>query len=104
MQIKRPFLRHFVIETSGESKDLNSIAWLHRKVKILVKSLGVTSIKRIYHKFSPQGISLVYILSASHAALHSWPEENYLHIDLVTCTKNIELSDVKSAINGCLIR
>ncbi len=31
--------------------------------------------------------SMIFILSESHIALHSWPNKGYLHIDIVTCTK-----------------
>jgi len=37
------------------------------------------------HKFSPQGITGVVLLAESHVALHSWPEINYLAIDIFTC-------------------
>jgi len=37
------------------------------------------------HKFSPQGITGVLLLAESHIALHSWPEINYLAIDIFTC-------------------
>ncbi|MDI6603352.1 MAG: adenosylmethionine decarboxylase [Patescibacteria group bacterium] len=39
------------------------------------------------HKFSPQGITGVVLLAESHIALHSWPEINYLAIDIFTCGK-----------------
>jgi len=37
------------------------------------------------HKFSPQGITGVVLLSESHIAIHSWPELNYTAIDIFTC-------------------
>ena len=37
------------------------------------------------HKFSPQGITGVLLLAESHIALHSWPEINYVGIDIFTC-------------------
>ena len=37
------------------------------------------------HKFSPQGITGVVLLAESHIALHSWPEINYVGIDIFTC-------------------
>ncbi len=38
-----------------------------------------------WHKFSPQGITGVVLLAESHIALHSWPEINYVGIDIFTC-------------------
>ncbi len=37
------------------------------------------------HKFSPQGITGVLLLAESHIALHSWPEINYIGVDIFTC-------------------
>lgn len=37
------------------------------------------------HKFYPQGITGVVLLAESHIALHSWPEFDYLAIDIFTC-------------------
>ncbi|MBZ1345227.1 MAG: adenosylmethionine decarboxylase [Candidatus Nealsonbacteria bacterium] len=56
--------------------------------KILItaaKKSENTPLKTIIHKFSPQGITGVILLQESHIALHSWPEKNYLAIDIFTC-------------------
>ncbi len=56
--------------------------------KILItaaKKSKNTPLKIIIHKFSPQGITGVVLLQESHIALHSWPEKNYLAIDIFTC-------------------
>lgn len=37
------------------------------------------------HKFSPQGMTGVLLLAESHIAFHSWPEINYVGIDIFTC-------------------
>jgi S-adenosylmethionine decarboxylase len=42
-------------------------------------------LKVAIHKFSPQGMTGVVLLAESHIALHSWPEFNYLAIDIFTC-------------------
>jgi len=42
-------------------------------------------LKAMIHKFEPQGVSGVVLLEESHIAMHSWPERDYLGIDLFTC-------------------
>jgi len=37
------------------------------------------------HQFEPQGISIVIMLAESHLALHTYPEENYVSIDIYSC-------------------
>jgi S-adenosylmethionine decarboxylase len=37
------------------------------------------------HKFLPCGITGFVMLAESHMSIHSWPEINYLAIDIFTC-------------------
>jgi S-adenosylmethionine decarboxylase len=39
----------------------------------------------IFHKFSPQGVSGVVVISESHLAIHTWPELGYAAVDVFTC-------------------
>ena len=39
----------------------------------------------IGEKFQPQGVTLLALLSESHASIHTWPEIGYCAIDLYTC-------------------
>lgn len=44
-----------------------------------------TVLGSIEHKFEPQGLSLVYMLSESHISIHTFPEQRYLALDIYTC-------------------
>lgn len=46
-----------------------------------------TPLKFLYHRFKPQGITAILLLKESHLSLHSWPELDYLAIDIFTCGK-----------------
>jgi len=50
-----------------------------------VKKANNTPLKVVIHKFQPQGITGIVLLAESHIALHSWPEFNYIAIDIYTC-------------------
>lgn len=49
------------------------------------KTAGSNPLKITVHKFSPRGITGFVLLAESHISIHSWPEYNYLAIDLFTC-------------------
>lgn len=51
------------------------------------KKAGNTPLKFSYHKFNPHGITGILLLAESHIAFHSWPEFDYLAIDIFTCGK-----------------
>ena len=38
-----------------------------------------------FHKFAPQGVSGVVIISGSHLTIHSFPEHGYASVDVYTC-------------------
>jgi len=52
-----------------------------------VKKAKNTPLEITIHKFSPQGITGVVLLAESHLAIHTWPEMNYVAIDIFTCGK-----------------
>ena len=37
------------------------------------------------HKFLPQGITGVVVLAESHISIHTWPEMDYVAVDVFTC-------------------
>ncbi|MBA4537089.1 S-adenosylmethionine decarboxylase proenzyme [Bacillus aquiflavi] len=39
----------------------------------------------VFHKFAPQGVSGVVIISESHLTIHTFPEHGYASIDVYTC-------------------
>jgi S-adenosylmethionine decarboxylase len=56
--------------------------------KVLIetaKAGNSTVLDIIIHKFKPQGITGVVLLAESHIAIHSWPEHNYVAVDIFTC-------------------
>lgn len=42
-----------------------------------------------FHKFSPQGVSGVVVISESHLAVHTWPEHGYAAVDVFTCGDSV---------------
>lgn len=46
---------------------------------------GFEVVSQITHQFNHQGVTLVLILSQSHMALHTWPEERFAAVDVYAC-------------------
>jgi len=53
-----------------------------------VKASGATILDRTYYIFPPNGMTLVYLLSESHASIHTYPEKGACFVDLFTCGEN----------------
>jgi len=86
----KPLGRHILAEIYGcEFGILDDI----KKVEeIMVKSAitaGADVKECIFHKFSPQGVSGVVVISESHLAIHTWPEFGYAAVDIFTCGEKV---------------
>ena len=40
------------------------------------------------HKFIPKGVTGFILLAESHISIHTWPERNYVAVDIFSCGKN----------------
>jgi S-adenosylmethionine decarboxylase proenzyme len=54
------------------------------------KKANNTPIKAVVHKFSPHGVTGVILLAESHIAIHTWPECNYVAVDIFTCGRSTQ--------------
>ena len=55
-----------------------------------------------FHKFSPQGVSGVVVISESHLAIHTWPELGYAAVDVFTCGDRVDPWDACNYISTAL--
>ena len=67
----------------------------------IVNSLDLHVVNKVEHRFSPQGITIVWVLAESHLAIHTWPELGYLHVDLVTCS-NKDSNEIEKVLSHIL--
>ncbi|WP_213974543.1 adenosylmethionine decarboxylase [Tepidanaerobacter acetatoxydans] len=70
--------------------------------EILVKAAleaGAEVREVAFHKFSPQGVSGVVIISESHLTIHTWPELGYAAVDVFTCGDRVNPWDACNYIS-----
>lgn len=88
--------RHLLADFYGVSQDrMSDPATLLERIHEAVHAAGATLIDLRWHAFSPQGLTLFALLKESHLAVHTWPEKNYVAIDIFTCGA----SDPTTALN-----
>jgi S-adenosylmethionine decarboxylase proenzyme len=86
-----PFLPigfHFIGDLRFESQ--NQVLDNDKIQRIFIDSLvssDLTILDIYTHNYIPYGYSIIAILETSHAALHTWPEQGYISIDLFICDK-----------------
>ncbi|WP_406279856.1 adenosylmethionine decarboxylase [Nocardia sp. NBC_00881] len=77
---------HVLAEFGGVDADLCDD--LERLESALRKSLiaaGVTICDVVHKKFDPQGVTVLALLSESHASIHTYPESGDIFVDVFTC-------------------
>jgi S-adenosylmethionine decarboxylase len=92
MKTKRPYLEHFIIEVFDIKFNIKKVEDIQDRLDKFISECKLSVVKEDAHNFSPFGFTKIYVLSESHIAFHSWPENNYLNIDLLSC-KNLVDSD-----------
>jgi len=77
---------HYIAEASG--CDPNVIGKVESVEQILVRAAEVAGVQVwsiSFHRFSPNGVSGVVVISESHMSVHTWPEYGYAALDIFTC-------------------
>lgn len=97
---KFPYVDHMVFKVNkipdsiskSKSAILKKLGQLCTTHKLKVVDTKITS-------FSKLGVTITFILSNSNLTVHTWPEYNALHIDLITCSPIYNKSKLSSTIS-----
>jgi S-adenosylmethionine decarboxylase len=60
-------------------------AFVRGTIEQAIASCGATLLELRLHQFDPAGITAVAVLSESHLSFHSWPQEDFVAVDIFTC-------------------
>lgn len=83
--------RHVLAEIYGCEFDiLNDVKKVEKIMVNAALEAGAEVRECVFHKFSPQGVSGVVVISESHLAIHSWPEFGYAAVDVFTCGDKVD--------------
>lgn len=82
--------RHVLAEVHGcRFEVLNDINKVQDIMVNAALEAGAEIRELVFHKFSPQGVSGVVVISESHLAIHTWPELGYAAVDVFTCGERV---------------
>lgn len=51
----------------------------------LVRNAGLTALGSYFHGFDGGGVTGIVVLAESHLAIHTWPEDRYVTLDVFVC-------------------
>ncbi len=83
--------RHILAEFYGCTPEiLNNTDSIKRNMVAAALEAGAEVRETVFHRFSPQGVSGVVVISESHLAIHTWPEFGYAAVDVFTCGQTVD--------------
>ena len=86
----------------GQDLMLNA-ALLEKICRDLVQKSGLIEVNYIFHQFQNSGVTGVVLLSESHLSIHTWPEINYLNLDIFVCNFNYDNTQKAKALFHSLV-
>jgi S-adenosylmethionine decarboxylase len=55
-----------------------------------VAAAGLTVVGDYFHQFPGGGVTGTVVLAESHLAVHTWPESNYVTLDVFVCNMSCD--------------
>jgi S-adenosylmethionine decarboxylase proenzyme len=52
---------------------------------LLTADAGLQIVGDAFHQFEPQGVTGTVLLAESHLAIHTWPQEKFVTVDIYVC-------------------
>ncbi|MFS8534554.1 MAG: adenosylmethionine decarboxylase [Limnochordales bacterium] len=89
--MKHALGRHILCEAYGCDPEVLNDRQVVEQIMVDAALLAGAEVREVaFHKFSPQGVSGVVVISESHLAIHTWPELGYAAIDVFTCGSTVD--------------
>ena len=71
----------------GDARLMTDAAALEAFCVQAVAEAGLTTVGSLFHSFGDgEGVTGAVVLAESHLALHTWPEDNYVTLDVYVCS------------------
>lgn len=81
---------------------LNDPEALRAALEEAVSAGRFTSLSMMVVPFSPQGVTACAVVGESHLALHSWPEEGRLFVDIASCSTEASVKRALAALGEAM--
>ena len=95
--------KHFVASyLECDEAAIGNVDALRQAMDEAVAASGATILDSSYFIFEPNGITLVYLLSESHASIHTYPEHGACFVDLFTCGNHCSAENFDQSLKNYL--
>jgi len=89
--LSKEFGSHFLVELINcSTARLGKVRDVERIMDEVAQKSQSTVVRSSFHQFQPEGVTGMILISESHFAIHTWPEENYAAADIFTCGQEMD--------------
>ena len=86
-RISRVSYSHLTIECRDCDRTvLNSASKLRKALREAASICKLHVLKEDFHEFRPHGLTAYVLLSESHISMHTWPEQGFAVVDVLSCS------------------
>jgi S-adenosylmethionine decarboxylase len=91
-QVKRYLGQHVLVDYFGCEGIHQPYHEIEKRLRKAIIECGGTVVMSTFHEFSPHGVSGVVVIAESHVAMHTWPENGIVCIDIFSCSPSLNLN------------
>jgi len=93
---------HLILDCSNcPPETAENLPFIRKLLRALAGAAKVAIVEEAYHEYAPYGITGLAIVSESHISLHTWPEYDYLGVDIFSC-REIDAEAVGAALKAAV--
>lgn len=93
--------RHLILELYNCAPErLDNLTLVEESMTRAAQECQATILNKAFHKFEPQGVSGVLLISESHLAIHTWPEFAYAAVDFFTCSPRCPIAALVTSLQN----
>lgn len=93
---ERPYMELVEVELKM-SAELTTSDGVKTLLVEIAEGFDLELLETTTHEFAPQGITGLAVIGESHIAVHTWPENDYCHVLLSSCSELPSMSDIATA-------
>lgn len=95
--------RHYLASFYAcDHEALKDLTQLRQAMQEAIELSGATILSSSDYTFPPDGLTMVWLLSESHASIHTYPEHGACFVDLFTCGEKCSCEKFEAHIKAYL--
>ena len=84
--MRKEFGKHYLLElVDCAAEKIESVSFVQEVFMRAIEKSGASIIHSQFEQYQPYGVTGFVLISESHGAIHTWPEERFATVDVFTC-------------------